>query len=77
MNQIVEVKLNEETLYWSVEIVKRFDPQHGGGYQLFREDGGLEVHGALDVAREMVTVLPGSRTDLVGDVDTWEELQDG
>ena len=49
---------------WEVAVTKAFAEEHGGGQQTFRENGGSHLHRALDVAREMVTVSPGKRTDL-------------
>ena len=66
INQIVEVKLvlNKETKSWVVSVTKEFAPEHGGGSQVFQEDGGGGVHRALDVARGMVTMHPARRTDI-------------
>lgn len=46
---------------WIVDVTKEFAPEHGGGTQIFQENGGANVHRALDVARGMVTVHPGQR----------------
>jgi hypothetical protein len=66
-NRIVEVKLTLRTDLpypeWVVEVTKEFAPEHGGGTQVFVEPGGALVHFALDVARGMVTLSPGQRTD--------------
>lgn len=63
-NRIVQVTLTlQADDAWSVEVLKEFAPEHGGGTQVFREPGSASIHRALDVAREMVTVSPGQRTD--------------
>ena len=71
-NRIVQVTLTlgaDEA--WSVEVLKEFAPEHGGGTQVFREPGSASIHRALDVAREMVTVSPGQRSprDIAADMD--------
>jgi hypothetical protein len=64
MNRIVEVKLTlDDVGDWLVEVKKEFAPEHGGGSQTFVEFAGPEVHRALDVARSMVTLSPGQRSD--------------
>jgi hypothetical protein len=64
VNRIVEVKLTlQEDDSWIVAVTKEFAPEYGGGTQTFSERGGY-VHHALDIARGMVTVSPGRRTDL-------------
>lgn len=72
-NQIVEVKLTLRKDLpkprWLVEVTKEFAPEHGGGTQVFSEPGGLSVHFALDMARRMVTVSPGQRTDTPAKAD--------
>jgi hypothetical protein len=68
-NRIVEVRLflgDGDT--WTVAVTKEFAEEYGGGSQVFREFGGTHIHRAMDVAREMVTVSPGRRTDLEGEV---------
>lgn len=62
-NQIVEVKLSlMENGHWEVAVRKTFAPENGGGEQWFREDGGVQIHRALDTAREMVTLSPAQRS---------------
>lgn len=61
-NQIIEVKLSLTPDGWVVAVTKEFAPQYGGGSEVFRESGGAHVHRALDVARGMVTLSPGTRT---------------
>jgi len=56
--------LDRETGNWSVEGTKEFSPQYCGGEHVFKESA-RGVHGALDVTRGMVTVIPARRTDLV------------
>jgi len=64
MNRIVEVKLTLDDVFdWLVEVKKEFAPEHGGGSQVFSEFAGPDVHRALDVARAMVTLSPGQRTN--------------
>jgi hypothetical protein len=65
-NRIVKVELvlNEAAGSIEVRVTKRFAPEYGGGKQVFTEDGGVSFHRALDVARGMVTLSPGQRTDL-------------
>lgn len=65
-NEIVKVTLTlQENRDWRVDVLKNFAPEHGGGSQTFSESGGPQIHRALDVARGMVTMHPGQRTDLV------------
>ena len=65
INRIVRVTLSwNDADGWLVEVGKEFAPECGGGYQIFRESGGSHVHRALDVARSMVTLTPGQRTDV-------------
>jgi len=65
MNQIVEVKLTlEDSGMWRIDIRKNFEEKNGGGWQIFSEWTSAGVHHALDIARSMVTVHPGQRTDL-------------
>ena len=49
--------------YWDVAVTKEFAPEYGGGRQTFHEVAG-SAHNALDVARGMVTLSPGQRSDL-------------
>ena len=64
-NRIIEVKLtlNPDGDTWTVAVTKEFEERYGGGTQTFTEQAG-RIHYALDVARGMVTVSPGNRTDL-------------
>lgn len=66
VNRIVEVKLSldDASGRWIVSVTKEFEPQYGGGSQVFQEDGTPAIHRALEVAMGMVTVSPGQRTDL-------------
>jgi len=65
MNRIIEVRLTmQEDGSILVQSTKEFAPEHGGGTQTFTEQGGRSFHRALDVARGMVTLSPGQRTDL-------------
>lgn len=66
MNRIIkiEITLNPKTMLWMVAVTKEFAPQHGGGTQTFREVCYGGPHTPLDVARGMVTLSAGSRTDL-------------
>jgi hypothetical protein len=41
--------------HWDVATTKEAAPEYGGGVYVFHEDGGVNVHHALDVARGMVT----------------------
>lgn len=64
MNRIVEVKLTlDDVGDWLVEVKKEFAPEHGGGFQTFTEFAGPQIHRAIDVARSMVTMTPGERSD--------------
>lgn len=63
-NRIIKVEIHMVGEDYVVETTKEFEDQYGGGTQVFRESGGRSLHYALDVARGMVTVSPGSRTDL-------------
>lgn len=63
MNRITEVKLTLVGNRWLVSITKEFAPEHGGGSQVFCEDGTCSIHHALDVARGMVTLSPAQRTE--------------
>jgi hypothetical protein len=59
----VEIEINGEG-FFEVNVTKEFAPEYGGGTQVFWEMGGRSLHHALDVARGMVTVSPGRRTNL-------------
>ena len=64
-NKIVAVSLTLlDNNTYEVVVTKEFAPEYGGGSQVFRENGSPSLHRALDVAREMVTVSAGSRTDI-------------
>ena len=66
MNRIVEVKLtlaDGDGGDWIVDVTKEFAPENGGGSERLREYGGRDLHHALDVARGMVTLSPGRRSD--------------
>ena len=62
-NRIVKVEISMTGDHFQVAVTKEFEEQYGGGSQVFVEDGGTNLHRALDVARGMVTVSPGRRTD--------------
>ena len=47
---------------WRIDVTKEFAPQYGGGEQVFTEHA-IQIHRALDKAREMVTVHPAYRTE--------------
>jgi hypothetical protein len=65
MNRIIEVKLTlTPSDLWHIEVTKAFAPENGGGVQVFREWGTREIHRALEIAKEMVTMHPARRTDL-------------
>jgi hypothetical protein len=66
-NRITEVKLTlQPDGSWLIEVKKEFAPEHGGGSQVFTADERYyQIHRALDVAREMVTVSPAYRTEEV------------
>lgn len=60
-NRIVRIEavmINDNT--WSVRVTKEFAEEYGGGSQTFVEQAG-SMHRALDIARGMVTVSPGTR----------------
>lgn len=58
-NRIVAVELTlRADGHWDVATRKEFAAENGGGEYVFHEDGGVNVHHALDVAREMVTWSP-------------------
>ena len=59
MNRIVKITVSLHEAGWLVEVTKEFAPENGGGSHVFQEWGGHQIHRALDVAREMVTVSPG------------------
>jgi hypothetical protein len=66
VNRIIRVELAMDYLrdQWIVSLTKGFDSHSGGGQQMFRESGGVNIHRALDVARSMITVSAARRTDL-------------
>lgn len=64
MNRIVEVNLKLTDGRWIVSVTKEFAPDHGGGFQSFTCDGGLQIHHALHTAQAMVTLTPGERTEV-------------
>lgn len=61
-NRITEVRLTLVGSDWYVYVTKEFAAEHGGGSQIFSEYAGRQIHRAVDVAREMVTVSPGERS---------------
>ncbi|HXA24420.1 MAG TPA: hypothetical protein VNW90_19205 [Acetobacteraceae bacterium] len=63
-NRIIKVEIHMIGEDFVVDVTKEFEEQYGGGTQVFRELGGRSLHHALDVARGMVTLSPGRRTDL-------------
>ena len=76
MNRIIKVELTLQepgawsnhlgehySAAWLVEVTKEFDPEYGGGTQVFAEWAPPQIHLALDVARMMVTMHPARRTD--------------
>jgi len=67
MNRIIEVNLSLlESGEWRVSIVKEF----GGNphcQHTFTESGGYQIHRALDIAREMVTLSPANLSDVEED----------
>jgi hypothetical protein len=66
MNRITEVKLTlGEGGHITVAVTKEFAEEHGGGSQVFIEQGGASWHHALDVARGMVTLSPARRNQEV------------
>ena len=68
-NRIIKVEITiTDAGRFVVAVTKEFEEQYGGGTQVFREDAG-HLHHALDVARGMVTLSPGSRTDMNGVVE--------
>ena len=62
-NRIVKIEctLNSDN-HWRIDVTKEFEPKYGGGTQTFTE-AAPSMHRALDVARKMVTMSPGQRTD--------------
>jgi hypothetical protein len=73
----IEIELNcaegSRIGYYVVAVTKEFEEQYGGGAQVFKEHGGRTTHSALDKAREMVTVSPGSRTDVEPWATAWKD----
>jgi hypothetical protein len=63
-NRIIKVEIHMIGEDFVVDVTKEFEEKYGGGTQVFREFGGTSLHRALDVARGMVTLSPGRRTDL-------------
>jgi hypothetical protein len=63
-NRIIKVEIHLIGEDFVVDVTKEFEAKYGGGSQVFRELGGRSLHYALDVARGMVTLSPGARTDL-------------
>lgn len=57
----VSITLDDRDGYWNIAVTKEFAPEHGGGTQEFRSRAP-QIHRALDLAREMVTVHPTRRT---------------
>lgn len=57
----VYLMLDSETGQWTVSTIKQFSPENGGQFQVFTEPGGVSVHRALDLAREMVTFSKAQR----------------
>lgn len=47
-----------------VSVTKSFEPEYGGGHEVFTVRSGKGPHEALDTARSMVTVSP-TRNSLV------------
>lgn len=71
MNRIIAIHCNMlPDGSWEVITIKEFAPENGGGTQSFREHVPASswshsgLHRALDVAKGMATMSPGSRTDL-------------
>ena len=65
MNRILRVTvilLEDNT--WRVDVLKEFAPEHGGGQAIFSESAP-SIHVAMDVARGMVTMSPGTRTGVL------------
>lgn len=55
----IRIEYNSEADRYEVVVRKCYSADCGGGAQTFKgEDGGLTIHRALDVAREMVVVTP-------------------
>lgn len=62
-NRIIKVEISlTDDGHYEVAVTKEFEERYGGGSQVFLDRGG-SLHHALDVARSMVTLSPGSRTD--------------
>lgn len=72
MNQIIEVKLTLLHEEWKIEVTKEFDPEYGGGTQVFKMSGGPQIHNALRRAAEMVTLTPSYRN-----AHPWQEAPGG
>ena len=71
LNEITEIRITRsptEAGMWEVAMTKEFAPENGGGAQTFTELAG-GTHHALDVARGMITLSPGRRTDLGSPLD--------
>lgn len=67
MNQIERVVIDRRPDgSYIITVTKTFAPEYGGGSQNFTQHGGNNLHRALDVARGMVTLSPGQRTNLDG-----------
>jgi len=64
-NRIIKIECNRNAdgTSWTVKVMKEFEDRYGGGEQTFVEQAPY-MHMALDVAREMITLSPGQRTDL-------------
>lgn len=64
-NRIISVHLEiNSTGGWTITTTKEFEERYGGGTQQFTERATGGIHHALDVARGMVTLSPGARTDI-------------
>jgi hypothetical protein len=64
-NRIVEVKITlVDDNQWEIAVTKEFEEKNGGGTATFREFSS-HIHGALDVARGMVTVSAGQNPNVV------------
>lgn len=66
MNRIIKVELSlTPDGRIQVDVTKEFAPENGGGTQVFTESTHPSArpnwHGALDVARGMVTLTPARR----------------
>ena len=49
---------------WHVAVLKEFAPEYGGGTQVFTDTAYGSIHNAVDTLRGMVTLSPGTRTDI-------------